>query len=350
MIGQPEDSALVALVPMDASSQSWPTAIDCAISALARPSSAGGVCVMAGPAAGVALAPEHGRQAETLLRHAKTAAWTAQRTGVPIMSRHPHLDHDQMKRTSLLAEFDRALAENELYLDFQPKFDGPDMGHLAGAEALVRWQHPERGRIAPNDFIPAVEASGFCRPFTLWVLRSALESWRRVTEVAPGVTVAINVPVALISDPAFVAAFISEILATGTDPTTVQVEITERGLGGSIDQLNTGLERLADVGVSVALDDFGTGQSSLAFLRRLRIQEVKIDRTFVEHLDSDAPNRAVVAACVAIAAACSQSVCAEGVETAAEMETAIELGCHSVQGFHTGRPMTVEQLIAVATR
>ena len=263
---------------------------------------------------------------------------------------HPHLDNDQVTRTALLGDFDRALAGCELYLDFQPKFDGPGMRRLSGAEALVRWQHPERGRIAPNDFIPAVEASGFCRPFTIWVLRTALTTWRRVTAVAPGATVAVNVPVSLISDPAFVAAFVSEILATGTDPSTVQVEITERGINGNIDQLNVGLERLADLGVSAALDDFGTGQSSLAFLRRLHIREVKIDRTFVENLDSDAPNRAVVAACVAIAEACAHTVCAEGVETAAEMATAIELGCHSVQGFYTGRPMTVDQLIAIATR
>lgn len=347
IIGQPEDSALVAMIPSRGNIGLWPDAVLSLVDELARPCSAFGLSVMTGPSAGWAVGPDHGDDAETLLRHAKTASWTACRSNVPMLRWKPGLDADQAKRAALLGEFGWALANDELYLEFQPKFDAATQC-LVGAEALVRWMHPDRGRIMPNDFIPAVEFSGFCRPFTLWVVRSALARWAEITAVRPGAKVAINVPVALLSDPDFVEALLAEVELGRTDPSHVQVEITERGLDGNIAQLRAGLNRLTACGISVALDDFGTGQSSLAFLRRLPIQEVKIDRSFIEHLDVDEANRAVVAACVAIARTGAQIVCAEGVETEAELATAVQLGCHAVQGFLTGRPMSIEALLAVA--
>lgn len=345
VIGQPEDSALVAMFPAHDDESRWSEAAQEIVEDLARPCSAFGFSVMTGPSAGW-VAGSDGGEAEMLLRQAKTASWTARRLGVSMVPWRSDLDADQAKRAALLADFGRALANDELFLEFQPKFEA-NSSRFIGAEALVRWMHPGKGRIMPNEFIPAVEFSGFCRPFTLWVARAALARWHDVTAVCADAKVAINVPVALLSDPEFVEALLEEIRESRIAASLVQVEITERGIDGNIAQLKTGLARLATSGISVALDDFGTGQSSLAFLRRLPIQEVKIDRSFIENLDVDQANQAVVAACVAIARTGSQIVCAEGVETEDELNMAVQLGCDAVQGFLTGRPMGIEDLLTV---
>ena len=347
VVGQPEDSALVVMIPSFGDADAWSGVVQSLLHELARPCTVIGLSVMAGPSAGWAIGGHCGDGAETLLRQAKTASWTACRSNVPMLQWRPGLDADQAKRAALLGDFGGALDNDELHLEFQPKFDARTQRFI-GAEALARWTHPDKGRVMPNDFIPAVELSGFCRPFTLWVVRCALSRWSEITDVCPGAKVAINVPVALLSDVVFVEALLSEIASSGTDSSCVQIEITERGLDGNIADLRIGLSRLQVCGISVALDDFGTGQSSLAFLRRLPIQEVKIDRSFIEHLDVDEANQAVVAACVAIAKTGSQTVCAEGVETPSELGAAVRLGCHAVQGYLTGRPMPMDELVAAA--
>lgn len=347
VLGQPEDSALVVMIPSPTNVHSWTGAVQSLLHELGRPCSVSGLSVMVGPSAGWTVRGHRGDGAETLLRQAKTASWTACRSNVPMLQWRPGLDAGQAKRAALLGDFGDALGKDELHLEFQPKFDART-NHLMGAEALARWTHPDKGRVMPNDFIPAVELSGFCRPFTLWVARRALSRWSEMTAVCPDAKVAVNVPVALLSDVAFVEALLNEIDRSGTALSCVQIEITERGLDGNIAELRDGLRRLQLSGVSVALDDFGTGQSSLAFLRRLPIQEVKIDRSFIEHLDVDEANQAVVAACVAIAKTGSQTVCAEGVETQGELIAAVELGCHAVQGYLTGRPMPMDALVAMA--
>jgi EAL domain-containing protein (putative c-di-GMP-specific phosphodiesterase class I)/GGDEF domain-containing protein len=346
VVGQPEDSALVVMIPSVGGSDAWGGVVQSLLHELARPYTVMGLSVMAGPCAGWASGgPEGG--AEALLRQAKTASWTACRAKVPMLQWRAGLDAEQAKRAALLGDFAAALTNDELHLEFQPKFDA--LTHrLIGAEALARWTHPDKGRVMPSDFIPTIELSGFCRPFTLWGVRRALGRWTEITDVCPDAKVAINVPVALLSDAAFVEAMLEEIAVSGTRSSCVQIEITERGLDGNLVELRTGLSRLQLAGISVALDDFGTGQSSLAFLRRLPIQEVKIDRSFIEQLDVDDANQAVVAACVAIARTGSQTVCAEGVETHAELRAAVRLGCHAVQGYLTGRPMPIEALVEVA--
>jgi len=206
--------------------------------------------------------------------------------------------------------------------------------------------HPTKGRIGPQAFVEGVEASAMCRPFTLWAIRSALGQWAPVAERFPGAKVAVNVPVPLISDIAFMEQLADELVSIGVDPSWLQIEVTERGLDGSIPDLQAGLEQIAMLGISIALDDFGTGQSSLAFLRKLTLNEVKIDRAFITNLQVDAGNQAIVAACVSIAATSGMRVCAEGVETEEELAAIAELGCDYVQGFLLGRPMAIPTLLS----
>jgi EAL domain-containing protein (putative c-di-GMP-specific phosphodiesterase class I)/GGDEF domain-containing protein/PAS domain-containing protein len=311
---------------------------------MSHPFDTGTISLLVGPTVGYAIGPLQGPNGDTVIRRAKTAAWHADKSGVHALRWQPELDADQVDRISLLGEFQRALCDGELFLEFQPKFDAAGR-HFAGAEALVRWMHPTRGRLNPDSFIEAVEASTMCRPFTLWVIRAALTQWKQIADLYPGSKVAVNVPVDLISDLEFLEQLAEELVDIGLGTSTLQIEITERGLAGSIDALQAGLDQIAALGISIALDDFGTGQSSLAYVRTLTLDEVKIDRAFITNLHNDVANQAIVTACVAIAANAGMSVCAEGVETIEELDAATDLGCDVIQGFLLGKPMSLAALL-----
>jgi EAL domain-containing protein (putative c-di-GMP-specific phosphodiesterase class I)/PAS domain-containing protein len=340
----PEESALALLVPHVASGSQVQQLATEIVTELGRTVASDAMSLALGPVAGLAIGPLHGNDAESLIRRAKTAAWHAARNGTSFMRWRADLGTEQIERVTLLGEFERAMANEEVFLEFQPKVNA--ISHdLVGAEALVRWMHPERGRIAPNAFVGAVEASALSRPFTLWAIRSALTQWRQVVDRFPGTKVAVNVPVPLVCDLDFMEQLADELVSLGVDPTWLQVEITERGLIGNLHDIQAGLEQLSMLGISVALDDFGTGQSGLAFLRTLSLDEVKVDRTFITNLQSDSLNKAVVSACVAIANTGRMRVCAEGVETEEELAAASALGCHYAQGYLLGRPMAISQLL-----
>lgn len=342
---QPEDSAIVLLVPHVASGAQVQQIAAEVLADLARPFVSDSMSLLLGPVVGATIGPLHGNDAESLIRRSKTAAWHAHRTGLNFLRWRADLGAEQLERVSLVGEFDRALQDEEVFLEFQPKVDART-GLLVGAEALARWMHPTRGRIMPAKFIEGVEASALSRPFTLWAIRSALSQWGPMVARYPGSKVAVNVPVPLISDLEFMEQLADELVKLGTDPSWLQIEITERGLDGNVADIQAGLEQIAMLGIAVSLDDFGTGQSSLAFLRKLAINEVKVDRAFITNLQSDVANQAIVSACVSIARTGQMTVCAEGVETEDELATAAALGCDTVQGFLIGRPMSIASILA----
>ncbi len=344
LAAQPEDSALVLLVPDVASGAQVQQIATEVLQEMSRPFVFDSISLLLGPVIGTTIAPLHGNDAETLIRRSKTAAWHAHRTGAHILRWRADIGAEQAERASLLGEFDRALKEHEVFLEFQPKIDA-HTGRLTGAEALVRWMHPTHGRLMPGRFVEGVEASALSRPFTLWAIHDALSQWSPVAERFPTTKVAVNVPVPLISDLDFMEQLADELVQLGIDPARLQVEITERGLDGNIADIRAGLEQIAMLGIGVSLDDFGTGQSSLAFLRKLPLDEVKIDRTFVTNLQSDPANQAIVTSVVAIAGTGGLTVCAEGVETEEELATAARLGCHTAQGYLIGRPMSISALL-----
>lgn len=341
---QPEDSALALLIPHVASGAEVQRIANDLVHDLSKPFVSDSMSLLLGPSAGCTIGPLHGNDADTLIRRAKTAAWHANKNGVNVLRWRADVGAEELERVSLLGEFDRALSHEEIFLEFQPKLNATTH-QLMGAEALVRWMHPTKGRIGPQSFVEGVEASALCRPFTLWAIRSALTKWEPVAEKFPGTKVAVNVPVPLISDIDFMEQLADELVSIGVDPEWLQIEITERGLVGSIPDLQAGLEQISMLGISIALDDFGTGQSSLSFLRKLTLNEVKIDRAFITNLQVDLANQAVVSACVAIAGANGMKVCAEGVETEEELEAVAKLGCDYVQGFLLGRPMSITNLL-----
>ena len=243
---------------------------------------------------------------------------------------------------------DKALSNNELFVEYQPQINLVT-GRVIGAEALVRWNHPTIGRLPPSSFVAEVEESALALRFTAWVLRRALEEWMQASPPA-GTRLAVNLPPALAGDPGLIPLVEEALIATGADPSMLELEITERGLLALGPVVVSNLSALHSLGVNFTIDDFGTGQASLLYLRRLPVQGVKIDRTFMLHLERDRVNRAIVSACVGVAASLDVSVVAEGLETPDEMSAALELGCGFGQGFHIARPMAMQDLVAFIER
>ena len=230
---------------------------------------------------------------------------------------------------------------------YQPKVRLSD-GSVAGAEALVRWDHPERGVVSPGEFIPVAEQSGLILPIGRWMLTEACAEGARLGELDGRPSrISVNVSARQFADPSLVADVESALSDSGLAPERLQLELTESIL---IHDLDAGVElvrRLKDLGVSVALDDFGKGYSSLSYLKALPIDVIKIDRSFVSGLPDCREDLAIVSAVISFAGALGMDVLAEGVETQAHVDALLELGCEHAQGFLFYKPLDVEDLHAV---
>jgi len=249
---------------------------------------------------------------------------------------------------SLFAELDAALAAGHIWNAYQPKLDILS-GRIVGAEALVRWDHPLRGAIPPDRFIPVVEAEGRARDLTLHVLRCALRDaadWR-----ASGLDlgVAVNISATLLLDPTFAVLLEEEIAAASIPASCVTLEVTEsaamKDSGAAIAALNS----WRALGVGISIDDYGTGQSSLAYLQTLPATELKIDKSFVTDLAANARNAIMVRSTIALAHELGMKVVAEGIEDRQCLDRLVELGCDSGQGWHIGKPMSAADLAALST-
>jgi EAL domain-containing protein (putative c-di-GMP-specific phosphodiesterase class I) len=245
----------------------------------------------------------------------------------------------------ILTELRHALERDELIVHYQPKIRLVD-GVVCGAEALVRWQHPRRGLLPPSEFLPAAEHSGLIEPLTAWVLRRALADqldWR-----AGGVDwpVAVNVSARNLELPGF-ADFVAELLLEyGAPADGLLLEVTETALAGDAESAARGVTELAARGIGVAVDDFGIGYTSLSQLRSMPAPEIKIDRTFVDGLDRDVQNRAIVRSVIDLAHGLGCRVTAEGVETPEVLKCLEELGCDHAQGYLFARPAPWPELMA----
>jgi diguanylate cyclase (GGDEF)-like protein len=315
------------------------------VGVMARPVEVDGTRLHVGATAGVSFAPRHGREAEALVKRAKTAAWTAARQQTAALVWQLDADLEAPRRVRQLGEVDRALSNGEMFLEYQPKIELAS-GRLVSAEALVRWNHPQRGRISATEFIGDVEQSALAIPFTAWTLRTALTTWLTNALSLPfGSRVAVNLPARLVGNPDLLRLVQDALASTNAPPAILELEITERGLVGSDGIVGKNLKALRELGVDVVIDDFGTGHASLGYLRRLPVAGVKIDRTFMRHLDRDEVNQAIVTACVGVAAAVGIATVAEGIESNAELAAAISLGCEHGQGYHIARPLPIEELL-----
>ncbi|HEY3059911.1 MAG TPA: EAL domain-containing protein [Chloroflexota bacterium] len=313
------------------------------LAALAEPIAIEGSLLEVGGSIGIALAPDHGDDPETLLRRADVAMYLAKRTnrGYAVYT----LDEDVHRpdQLALVAELRRAIEHGGLELHYQPKVDLRS-GRMVGTEALLRWAHPQHGWIAPTHFVALAERTGLITALSHWVLGAALRQQRAWRDAGLVLPVAINLSMHDLHDTALPDLVASMLAEAGLPASALEVEITESTLMHDPERTMMALRRLRDLGVRIAVDDFGTGYSSLAYLKELPIQELKIDRSFVQDVCAGGSDLAIVESIIDLAHKLGLSVVAEGVE---DDETRIELarlGCDRAQGFHFGRPVAADQL------
>jgi diguanylate cyclase (GGDEF)-like protein len=287
---------------------------------------------------GIARSPDHGPDAPTLLRRAEMAMTVAKGTSAGIGEWEPSYERDGSRRLQLLAGLRAALAEGALRVEYQPKIRLGG-GEVTGFEALVRWRHPELGPVSPDEFVPLAEATGLISALTSTVLRTALTTCKSWHDAGKPVGIAVNISARSLDDPVLVGQVAAMLTASGLDPRWLTLEITESSVMENHERSLEVLLQLRRLGVRLSIDDFGTGYSSLHQLKGLPVHEVKIDRSFVEVVDGDGADRAVVRAVVELCVSLGLTSVAEGVEKASQAYALESLGVDQVQGFFHSRPM-----------
>ena len=304
-------------------------------------------CVV-GASIGIALFPGDARTVDELLQHADSAMYRAKSAGRGcVMFYEESMNVEERERAELLAELRLALARNQLEVHYQPRVE-MNTGRFVSVEALVRWRHPRWGWVSPGRFIPLAEDIGLIEEIGTWVLEQAcgqLAGWQ-----AAGLDierVSVNVSGRQLRTDALVDTVARTLAATALPPHALELEVTESLLLDNVATVVQTLSRIRASGVTVALDDFGTGYSSLNYLRRLPIDVLKIDQSFVRDLEGDASARGIAQAIIAMAHALHKSVTAEGVETLAQAELLRQWGCREAQGYYFGRPVAPDVLAAL---
>jgi len=291
-----------------------------------------------GGSIGIARYPEDGAEPETLLRHAEVAMYVAKAARDPFQLYAAEQDTYSTDRLALVAALRRAIDEGELSLAFQPKVD-LERSAVVGMEALARWEHPTRGPVFPDTFIPIAEHSGLIRRLTSYVLRVAIQQLAEWRATGLDLPVSVNLSVRDLLDPSIVTR-IQELLAASDVPADrLFLEITESSMMDQPERALATLGALADIGVGLSIDDFGTGYSSLAYLQRLPVRELKIDRSFVMHIMTSRGDAEIVRSTIDLGHNLGLSIVAEGVEDEAAMAFLIEVGCDVAQGYYIAKPM-----------
>nr|WP_281375238.1 EAL domain-containing protein [Aquabacterium terrae] len=317
------------------------------LAAVRRPYGLGGATVNLTVSVGIAHYPDNGSDGRSLLLAADAAMYRAKQSGkngyhvgVPSAS-------IVRERPPLMRELERALADDELVLHYQPIVSALAPGAL-GAEALVRWQHPTRGLLSPAAFVPQAESHGMCDALGHWVLQRALKMLSGSAAGAPA-WVTVNLAADQLLNPRLPEQLEQLLGAAGVSAARLGVELTESMAMRDVATSHAVLQGIRDVGVCVCLDDFGTGYSSLSQLHRMPVDKLKVDRSFVEHLPADANALCIVEAIIALARVLGLPLVAEGVETLEQARTLRVLGVGEFQGFGIARPMPWDELLAFST-
>jgi diguanylate cyclase (GGDEF)-like protein/PAS domain S-box-containing protein len=308
------------------------------LSSMSAPVLLEGRSISVTPSVGIALYPQHADSPADLLRNADAAMYQAKRHGRATHQLYdPELSRRALEALELESQLTRAIERNEFVLHYQPQVRASD-GRLAGCEALIRWRHPVRGLVEPDQFIPLAEEQRLIVPIGQWVLREATRAARRWRDAGHALPVSVNLSSLQFRDAGFADNVAGALAEAGLPGSALEVEITERMLMDDVDSVRATLSRLKALGVRVAIDDFGTGYSSLGHLNQLPIDRIKIDRSFVHGLPDNAGNAAIARAIITLAASLGREVIAEGVETEAQRGFLVALGCHQLQGLLFGAP------------
>ena len=299
-----------------------------------------------GASLGLASGPQHGSDADTLLRRAEIAMYAAKRTQVGMMVYTPSMDASSAHSLSLLGELRGAVAHDELRLFLQPKV-ALGTGLVTGAEALLRWQHPQRGLVPPLGFIPFAEQTGYIRNLTAWVLEHTVQMLALLHERGLNPKFSVNLSARDLADPELPAR-VEQMLSRGLPAQSLCLEITESAMMEEPQRALQTLQRLHDMGPRLSIDDFGTGYSSLAYLKRLPVHELKIDRSFVMNMERDLDDAKIVRSTIDLAHNLGLHVVAEGVETLKALKLLGALRCDEAQGYLIARPMPAGDFVAWA--
>lgn len=311
--------------------------------ALRRPVVVSGLAVEVYASVGVALAPDHGTDLTGLLRSADVAMYDAKREGAGVATYDPRTDPRQAQQLTLLGELRRAIGEGQLRLHYQPQCRGD--GRVEQVEALIRWQHPDRGLLPPAAFLPLAERTSLIKPLTAWVLGEAARQCAAWRAAGHQLSVAVNIsPRNLIQDD-LPEVMLNAAAAAGVPVSAIQVEITETAVMLDPQRAAQTLTRLNAMGVSISIDDFGVGYTSLSYLATLPVHSLKIDRRFVCNLLTNASDQVIVRNVIQLAHDLGMVSLAEGVESPEVWSRLADLGCDEIQGFLLTPPLPPDQLI-----
>ncbi len=318
------------------------------IDVVSQPCAVMGHEVQVSASIGIAIYPNDGVTGEQILTNADTAMYRAKeqgRNGYCFFRKS--MSQDALAFLQLRHDLYHAVERNQLVLHFQPKFRAPG-GPVTGCEALLRWQHPERGMVSPDDFLPMAEKTGLIIPIGAWVLDQACSQMRQWLEQGHrDWSVAVNISAVQFAHPDLAGLVRQTLDRHALDPRHLILEITESTAMHDAEASLVILDRLVAMGVRISIDDFGTGYSSLMYLKRLPASELKIDREFVRDLARDSNDAAIISAIIALGRVLGLNIVAEGVENTEQQQFLTRLGCDALQGYLLGRPMTAEQMSAL---
>ncbi|RZI44451.1 EAL domain-containing protein [Herbaspirillum sp. HC18] len=313
------------------------------IEAVAEPWPVNGIDLQVTCSVGISVYPADGQDAETLLRNADSAMYKAKELGRNSFEYFTaEMNMHATERLDMLNRLRHAIANDELLLQYQPKADLAT-GSMVGAEALIRWRSPTRGMVPPAAFIPLAEESGLIIAIGEWVLRTACAqnvAWQR--EGYPPIPISVNLSPRQLVRGDIVDLVAGVLRESGLAPRYLELEITETVVMRDVDKSLVTLKKLKELGVKISIDDFGTGYSSLNYLKRFPVDTLKIDRSFVRDVAVDQDDAAIVKAVISLAHILNLRVVAEGVEDDEQRRFLLENGCDEVQGFHFGRPVSVD--------
>jgi diguanylate cyclase (GGDEF)-like protein len=316
--------------------------------ALEPPVVVGGLPLTVDSTIGIAFFPKDGLDAETLLKHAEVATYTAKEWHVGVLAYSPAVNPHDPEQLELVGSLRDAAERGELRLHYQPKVDLAT-SEIVGFEALAYWEHPSRGLLPPGAFVPIAERTGAIRHVTRAVLVAAIQQLKEWDSLDRKLTVAVNLTAMDLLDPKLPRQLRALLRKHGVDPERLCIELTERSVMAAPDRARSILNRIVAAGIQVSIDDFGTGHSSLAHLRNLPVQEVKIDRSFVADMIVEPHDRMIVLAAIQLGHSLGLRTVAEGVETTAVHDALRELGCDQAQGYLYGRPQPAEAATSLLT-
>ena len=293
---------------------------------------------------GSAIFPTHSRDMNALFQCADVAMYAAKRAHINYVAYNADLEEDSREKLTLTNDLRNAVQAGQLSVNYQPKIN-ITTGAVIGTEALIRWKHPTLGFVGPDRFIPVAEQTGLMRPLTEFVLDTALQDMRRLADRGYKTSMAINLSAVSLQDPELENFLLRAAKKWGAQPSEIVLEITETAVMEQTAHAMGVLQSLDKLGFRISMDDFGTGYSSLVNLRRLPVQELKVDRTFVMNMLNNDEDATIVRTIIELGHSLGKKIVAEGVENEAVLQALAEMGCDIAQGYHISRPVPFEALV-----